>query len=180
MNSRLSGICIGERSKFIDNTLQGVCPVCGRLPSELESPFLFLKLKNLPRATGITLSALVDAHFSESTETMDMRCGNCCKNLNHIGPCPEVGICKNRKTVEKCKLTQYPVYLFIQLVRNIGNAPKVTTFVKIENEIVFPQDQTYEVIATLDHIGSSPSNGHYVTYLKQESGQWKFFDDVSK
>ena len=62
-------------------------------------------------------------------------------------------------------------------IRNVGNEPKVTTFVKVEQELVLSANQVYDVIATLDHIGSSPYSGHYVTFLKQHSGQWKLFDD---
>ena len=29
----------------------------------------------------------------------------------------------------------------------------------------------------IDHIGSSPFNGHYVTHLKSDSGHWRLFDD---
>ena len=65
----------------------------------------------------------------------------------------------------------------MQLVRNVGNAPKVTTFVRIEKEILLPEDHVYELNGIIDHIGNSPLSGHYVTYLKQDSGQWKLFDD---
>ena len=152
--------------KFVDNTSQGTCPACGKLPSETEFPFLFLKLNNLPRATSVTLSALVHAYLSEGTETMEMRCQNCCDNLNHGSACPMVGRCKSRKTVEKCKIIKHPKYLFIQLVRNVWNAPKVTTFVKIENQLVIQNEQIYEVIATVDHIGSSPVKLQYRGHLE--------------
>ena len=42
--------------KFIDNTMYGVCPTCGESPLTLEQPFLFLQLKNLPRATSVSSS----------------------------------------------------------------------------------------------------------------------------
>ena len=163
--------------KFVNNTINGTCPSCGRLPSRTEFPFLFLKMNDMPRATDITLSALVQGHFSESTETMDMRCPNCCENQNHKGPCPGVGVCRKRKTVEKTKLTKCPKYLFIQLIRNVGNAPKVNTFVRFETEIEVPDNQIYEVIGTIDHMGISPLHGHYVTHLKNDSGHWRLFDD---
>ena len=139
--------------KFIDNSTHGTCPVCGMFPLERESPFLFLSLNNVPRTTGITLSGLVKAHFTEST--MNMKCHNCCENLNHGGACPQVGLCKSKKTVEIHKLTKYPSYLFVQVNRNVGNSPKITTFVKIEREIVIPEHQTYEIIGIIDHVGSS-------------------------
>ena len=131
----------------------------------------------MPRTSDITLSALVQGHFSESTETIDMRCPNCCENQNHVGACPGVGVCKSRKTVEKSRVTKYPKYLFIQLIRNVGDAPKLNTFVRFENEIEVPNNQIYEVIGTIDHMGRSPLNGHYVTHLKKVSGHWMLFDD---
>ena len=106
-----------------------------------------------------------------------MRCTNCCENINHRSECPGVGVCKNRKTVETCTLTNYPNYLFIQLIRNVGNAPKVNTFVRFESDIKVPDNQIYEVIGTIDHMGSSPLNGHYITYLKNKDGHWRLFDD---
>merc|ERR1712208_175800 len=51
------------------------------------------------------------------------------------------------------------------------------TFVKVEQELGMSKSHVYEIVATGDHIGNSPFNGHYVTYLKQKSGQWKIFDD---
>ena len=111
--------------------MHGVCPICGESPLTSEQPFLFLKLMNLPRATSVSISALLQSHFSEGTEVVNMRCSNCCKNQNHKSVCPELGLCKSRGTVEKCEITKYPNYLFLQLVRNVGNQPKNTTHVTI-------------------------------------------------
>ena len=33
------------------------------------------------------------------------------------------------------------------------------------------------MVASLDHIGDTPKSGHYVTFLKQDSGKWIKFDD---
>ena len=163
--------------KFVDSPSSGACQTCGKHPISSETPFLFLKIKNIPQATGITLSALIQANFSESTKLVNMRCSICCESQNHRVQCPEIGVCRRRKAVEVCKITQYPTYLFVQLVRNIGNEPKVTTFIRIESELVLPNHQSYEVVGTIDHIGSSPVSGHYVTFVKQSSGKWRIFDD---
>ena len=43
--------------------------------------------------------------------------------------------------------------------------------------IQMPSGQKYELIGTLDHKGDSTTTGHYVTFLKDVSGQWRCFDD---
>ena len=165
------------RRKFVDISETGSCLQCGNFPINIEEPFLILQLRNLPRATGVTLSALISAYFSEDIETFPMRCSFCCEQQVHQGSCPRIGLCKDRNTVEIRQLTKYPTYLMIQLIRNIGLQPKVLTFVKIEKEIDLLKGQKYELIGTLDHKGESTTNGHYVTFLKDGSGQWRCFDD---
>ena len=167
--------------RFLDNTAIGSCHRCGKSPTTEDNPFLVLKLKNLPRANiGVALSSLIQAHFSESTETIFMRCSYCCEQQDHQNnnkPCPQTGICKDRGTVEMCQLTKAPEFLLIQLIRNIGNQPKVMTYVKIVQGLLLLSSHTYELVATLDHIGDTPRNGHYVTFLKIDSGNWIKFDD---
>ena len=113
-----------------------------------------------------------------------MRCSNCCEQQGHQSSgvsCPKTGICRPRQTVEQCRLTKAPKLLFIQLIRNVGNQPKLCTPVKFEDELVIPGGHKYEPIATLDHIGNTPTNGHYVTFLKLAPCKWiKFDDKISK
>ena len=164
--------------KFLNNSETGKCFQCGECPPKQDLPFLLLKIKNIPRSTGVSISPLVQQHFSESIETVSMRCSNCCEQQAHQQvPCPQMGICRNRRTVEKCNLTKAPQFLFIQLIRNVGNQPKVNTFIKIESELILPSGQKYELIATLDHIGETPMSGHYITFLKLSTGRWRKFDD---
>ena len=46
--------------------------------------------------------------------------------------CNQVSICQNRKTVEKCNIIKYPEFLVIQLIGNVGDQPKLMTFVEVE------------------------------------------------
>ena len=166
------------RRKFVDNTSEGKCQNCGNVPYEFETPFLVLKLKNLPKTDVVSLSSLINDYLSESTEVFDMKCSFCCQQQRHSGPCPLTGVCRNKKAVEKLEITRYPKYLFIQLMRNVGNQPKIMTHVTINSCLEFPNDNQYEIVATLDHIGNAQNMGHYVTHLKQESGQWISLDDT--
>ena len=52
------------------------------------------------------------------------------------------------------------------------------TLVKIEEELVLPNAEKYEAVATLNHVGETTRSGHYVTHLKDNSGQWILFDDT--
>ncbi|PIA24945.1 hypothetical protein AQUCO_14200016v1 [Aquilegia coerulea] len=45
---------------------------------------------------------------------------------------------------------------------------------------IFEEEQStgiYDLVAVLTHKGSSANSGHYIAYVKQESGQWIQFDD---
>jgi ubiquitin C-terminal hydrolase len=140
-----------------------------------------IKIKNIPRTnSSVSLLSMVQTHFSANTEIVNMRCSNCYHLQEHKKngvTCPRTGICRDRGTVEMCQLTKAPKFLFIQLVQNVGIQPKVSTFVEFKNELVLPGGHEYEPIATVYHIGKTPSSGHYVTNLKLKSGHWMTFDD---
>ena len=141
-----------------------------------DDPFLVLKIKNIPRsAKCVELKSLVQAHFSEGTDVFLMRCSHCCEQQGHERK--SCNVCKNRKTVEQCNLLDFPEFLIIQLIRNMGNESKLTTFVKIEEGHVNVSTVEYEMIGAVDHIGETPNEGHYVTFLKQNSNDWIKFDD---
>jgi hypothetical protein len=167
--------------KFLDNTATGSCHRCARSPTTKVTPFLVLKLKNIPRAnSGVTLSSLIQAHFSESTEVTFMRCSYCCEEQGHENnnnACPQTGICKDRGTVEVSHMTKAPTFLIIQLIRNVGHQPKLMTYVKVEKGRFDFSDHAYEFVSALDHIGDTPKSGHYVMFLKLDTGKWVKFDD---
>ena len=167
--------------KFIDSSSNGKCNICGKNPGSKENQFLVMKLNNVPRASkSLSLSILIETYFSEDTQHISMRCPSCCEYQEHLKnkvKCPQTGVCRNRDTVEECQLIKAPKFLFIQVLRNIGNQPKLMTPIKFEDEITIPNGDTYEVLTTLDHVGNSPNEGHYVTHLKQASGRWMKCND---
>ena len=54
----------------------------------------------------------------------------------------------------------------------------MTTYVKFGTELRLPNGDVYEVVGVLDHWGDTLKAGHYVTYLKTESGQWFLYNDA--
>ena len=52
------------------------------------------------------------------------------------------------------------------------------TPVKIDEVLELPGNNRYEPIAIIDHRGYSINSGHYVTYSKNESGDWTLLNDT--
>ena len=50
---------------------------------------------------------------------------------------------------------------------------------KLGSEVIFSNGDKYEVVAIINHWGNSLRSGHFVTYLKNESGQWWLLDDTN-
>ena len=169
------------KRKFLDNS-SGVCSRCGEFPSCSDQEFLCLKL-NIPCSNlPVSLASLIDSYFSEGTEVIPMKCSQCCPHDNPPDgqkvPCPQAGFC-SRPSVSCNELIKSPKYLFLQLLRfGLGhNGPKVSTLVKVDSELVMSNGVEYEVKATINHWGNTLKGGHYVAYLKNESGQWWLLND---
>ena len=166
------------RRLFRDNTQNGKCQQCGQYPSSKHEPFIIMQL-NIPRsASSVSLSLIIQAHYSESTHTDKIRCPNCCQHDRDGVQCTNTGLCRSREATELFQLTHAPEFLFIQLLRYDGNVQKVMTLVNFEAELVLPNTEIYEPVAVLNHIGATQNSGHYVTYRRLDSGQWMLFDDA--
>ena len=165
--------------RFLDNTATGKCSRCGNMPESKESPFLVLRITNIPSTSlNVSLTSLLQAHFSESSKVTLMRCSHCCEQQRHgKDKCNQVGVCQNKKTVEKFNITKYPEFLIIQLIRNVGDQPKLMTYVEVEEGHLDVNGHAYEMIGVVDHIGESPKSGHYITFLKDPDGNWILFND---
>ena len=64
-----------------------------------------------------------------------------------------------------------------QLQRYSWNEPKIATDVGIPEFLHFCE-RDWELIAVVCHIGTLPSNGHYVAHVKTNSGVWRCADDM--
>ena len=167
------------RRVFLDNPPDGSCKKCGQYPSSRVDEFLSLKLTIPISALNVNLSSIIDDYFSESTETIRMKCTNCCPHEKEKVVCTQTGFC-SRPAATHSQLTKSPKFLFLHLLRfgNGVNGPKVNTLVKFEDELVLPNGYKYEVLGALCHRGMTIRAGHYVTFIKSESDQWLLFDDT--
>ena len=157
------------------HTQDGACGRCHNFPRIEEENFNILKLNLVQHVDEISLDNLIGNYFSESVETVEMKCSSCCPHKSH---CPQSGVCKLRKAANQKVLTRSPAILIIQVLRfqNFSNL-KMKTKVISANEIIMPNLQKYELISVGDHIGPLIQNGHYIASVKYGGNWYRCNDD---
>ena len=156
---------------FLDNTQTGQCPNCGQYPASKEESFFMLQLP-VPRSVlGVSLSSVLSSHYSESSWSEEIKCSYCCTHDRQEVACPLTGLCRRRQATEHCQLVEAPQYLLMQLMRYDRSEQKIQTFVKVEEDLILPSGDQYELSGILNHIGSTQRSGHFVTYLKIDGGE---------
>ena len=157
-------------------TNDGKCSKCSMYPAVSEQNFLTLKIEVPVTNASVELSSLIYNYFSESLDQMKLRCGNCC---NHDSNCPQSGRCKSRPAVTQNILTQSPTFLIIQLKRfGLQLNSKIQTDVIPDTKLTLPNQDSFELTAVADHVGSNIFSGHFVSYIK--SGQhWTLCNDAN-
>ena len=167
--------------KFLDSPF-GQCVKCNEYPSVSEIPFLTLRLV-VPFSTKVQLQFLLNNYFSEE---MSMCCSNgCCQ----CGKCKEARVCL-RSVKRITSITDSPDILMVQLQRFAcgSDGHKVTFILCFKRFLTYYQLQvttlvtadhqlrlanfTYDLIATLDHQGSTINCGHWVTNRQTDGGNW--------
>ena len=158
------------------HTQDGACDKCHNFPRIEEEMFNILKLNLVEHVDQISLDSLISNYFSESLETIEMKCSSCCPHKHN---CPQTGVCKLRKAVNQKVLARSPAILLIQLSRfqNFSNL-KVKTKVLSSNQITMPNQQKYELLSIADHIGTVIENGHYVASVKYGETWYRCNDEA--
>ena len=157
------------------HTPDGSCDKCHNFPRIEEENFSVLQLNIMQHVSEIQLTDLIGQYYSESMETIDMKCSSCCP---HRSNCPLSGNCKLKKAVNQRILVRSPSFLIVQLLRfqNFSNF-KIPTKVVSKNEITLPNLQKYELISIGDHLGPVIQNGHYVASLKYGNNWYRCNDE---
>ena len=163
--------------KFLHGREAGVCPNCHHVPAEKYDNFTILRLpvpsRVLPRSNKFaSLSSLISKHYSEEVQP-EMKCPNCCK---HESKCPLTGNCTPMSYTEQRVLIKSPNILVVQLLR-FNATKKILTKVIPEDILVLPNGDRYKLVSIADHIGQSPSAGHYVLQF-QGMNEWSTCDDT--
>ena len=145
-------------------------------PSVREENFLTIKLKVPDVNDPIQLSNLIVSYYSESTDQMLLRCGNCC---NHTTGCPQTGLCKSHNGVTQLMLSRSPKFLVLQLMRfeSFSNT-KIDTKVIPDRVLQLPSLESYELVTVSNHIGSTIASGHFVTCTKLFGDTWTICNDA--
>lgn len=166
------------------------CCECG-CASVTFDPFLFLSLpvpKGLRRGGKKQIEAAIKAFCKE--ERLDG---------NDAWGCPR---CKKRvSALKRMSLWKLPLLLFVHLKRFGFEASSdwysMPTAWKIEGEISLPLSKLnlqefvaetspqraelhYDLFAAVDHVGTSPSVGHYTASCRRDDGWWKFDDSYTE
>ena len=129
-----------------------------------------LPIQKLPEILSIqiedsSIQTCLDNFFSR--EDIDLECDNC----------------KSLKTKKETCIILEPTTLIIQLKRyefdhNKKKILKKQDSVICPNKIRLPEGSTYSLSSVLNHIGSSPDNGHYtVSLFDEETNSFVMIDD---
>eukprot|EP00927_Polykrikos_kofoidii_P024821 TRINITY_DN22463_c0_g1_i1.p1 TRINITY_DN22463_c0_g1~~TRINITY_DN22463_c0_g1_i1.p1 ORF type:complete len:1153 (+),score=213.90 TRINITY_DN22463_c0_g1_i1:74-3460(+) len=178
--SMLVDLCQGQLRSQVK------CCECGRTSVTFD-PFLFLSLplpSTLRRGKREPIEAAIREFCAEEKLSGEDRWG-----------CPR---CERRVNAKKrLSLWKLPVLLFVHLKRfgfeassSLLQAPRAW---KIEGEVTVPLQRLdlqglmagtspqrvplhYDLFAAIDHVGASPSVGHYTAACRRADGWWRFDD----
>ena len=166
MVNNFYGIDLRSR-KF--QTTHGKCPRCNHIPGSEEQPFQVLTL-NVPnlQSNSMALSSLVISHFSESSDSTNIKCPTCCICISN---CPQTGPCRPKPSVEQLSIVKTPDILLINLNRHDIGTNKNQSHI-VPDEFIYYKEETFCLKATIDHIGSSQLSGHYIAHVKTTNGIW--------
>ena len=154
------------------NTTDGKCQM-GHLPRSEPEMFNTIKLTVPETDTLLSLNNLIHEHYSVSSQSIMMKCSDCCK---HLSNCPQTKMCKLREAAEKKCLLSAPKFLYIQLMRFTNTNEKIKSIVLPENVLVLPNEDKYKLVSIGNHMGSLLTNGHYTALVKCGS-TWVMMND---
>ena len=155
-------------------TVDGKCSQ-GHSVRTAEENFLVLELVVPDSNQELSLNIVVANHYAENSSTVFMKCSDCCP---HKGICPQSGKCKLMEAISQKSLISTPKYLFIQLMRFPSHlSKKINTKVRPDNLLVLPNDEKFNLISIVNHLGSRARSGHYQAVIKSGS-RWIKCDDA--
>ena len=159
-----------------ENTLPvGNCPKCPEYQPETREEDFFALMLTVPySASPINLSTQLSAFFRGNIFWRS--CPDCCKCQP---PCHETGPCKQMAR-RQLSIIRAPNTLCIQLTRFARgrDALKVQTVVEAPHNLQLMGFIDYDLVATMDHKGSTIQSGHYVSKVRDPDGSWKLYDDT--
>lgn len=92
---------------------------------------------------------------------------------------PICGQCKRAtRSTKQIRLSRLPKLLILHLKKFSNDGYKLTSAeVKIDKQLTFNEDTTYQLSACISHHGHSASSGHYTSHCKYSTSWFHFNDD---
>ena len=163
-----------ERTKKVFLHTRDGCCTKGHSVRTDEVEFQVIKIDVPSTIRKLSLNNLVNNKFGERTETLYMKCSDCCQ---HPSNCPQNGPCKLAAASSKTELVSTPDLLFIQLLRfRDYQQSKIETEIIPENILVLPNNDKYKLVSIGNHLGTFINNGHYQAVVKHGT-TWFNADD---
>ena len=139
-----------------------------------EVEFEVIKIDVPSTKRKLSLNNLVNNKFGERTETVYMKCSDCCQ---HTSNCPQNGPCKLAAASSKTELVSTPDLLLIQLLRfRDYQHCKIETEITPENILTLPNNDKYKLVSIGNHLGTFINNGHYQAVVKHGTTWFKADD----
>ena len=143
--------------KFL-NSDNGSCPICSEMPDSRVEPFEVLHLYN-NNSVATSIQELLWENLEEPTP-LERRCSKC-----------DYG--QDQKALSFRSISQYPAVLFVHVPKFEINIRS-----RVSDEFLTIGNERYELCAVMDHQGSSPNSGHWITWSKcLERSAWIKCDD---
>ena len=148
----------------INHSFVNLCSKCNYVPEDRVLEFKILSVDVVSSVPGCKLSEIVRQHY-ENPDIRELKC-----------QCPGS---PNKPVTVSTSLLHPPENLLIELRRYqaaAGDQIKCSTIVKLDDVLKLPNGDSYHLTAVADHRGTTINTGHYVAYVKLESG-WLLIND---
>ncbi|XP_076915719.1 ubiquitin carboxyl-terminal hydrolase 24-like [Bidens hawaiensis] len=187
--TRTQSFIPSKLSHIFGGQLKSVVKARGNKPSATIQPFLLLHLNICPDPVNTIEDAL---HLFSAPETLEGYCASsagkaACSHYSNE-TYYQAALVSASKSV---KILELPEIIILHLMRFSYGSQGSTKLLK---PVYFPLDlvlnrdllvspttegRKYELVATITHHGTEPSNGHYTADILHSSGKWLHFDDSS-
>ena len=163
-----------ERTRKVFLHTKDGCCTKGHSVRTDEVEFEVIKIDVPSTKRKLSLNNLVNNKFGERTETVYMKCSDCCQ---HTSNCPQNGPCKLAAASSKTELVSTPDLLLIQLLRfRDYQHCKIETEITPENILTLPNKDKYKLVSIGNHLGTFINNGHYQAVVKHGTTWFKADD----
>ncbi|KAI9075384.1 hypothetical protein K1719_042634 [Acacia pycnantha] len=174
--TRTQSFLPSELSDIFGGQLRSLVRAKGNRASATVQPYLLLHLDIYPDAVNTIEDAL---HLFSAPETLEGF---------RTSVSGKAGVVTARKSVQIQTLSKIMILHLMRFSYGSQGSTKLHKPVHFPLELMLGRDllasrtaesRRYELVATITHLGTEPSKGHYTADARHSNGQWLRFDDAS-